>query len=288
MSTIKLTTGKNEITALIASIKTVAGQYKQTVSAAVLSAVQHYREHGDYTLIQTAIDALYAENYRDYKVAVTFLSSMTWVGMSKAKDGRREKYTVTGDLLSAMGERPSDVSMKDWEEKRKRVASNNITRQGIFDNFAQGKEVMVRNPEWSEGMDKDKKTVGVVYHGNIFAWFDDVEYFRKAESKGGNGGDAPLVEWDDAAVLAEAVKVGADLRKSSNVPVGKLLINLIENIGGHDMISLNAVEVQAITEKLNALLPRATRLMEEAAARKAASETANDESETSGEQQATA
>lgn len=268
MTTITLTKGVNEISTLIASIKSVAGQYKQTVSAALLSSVQHYREHGDYTLIQGALEEMYAVNYRDYKVCVSFLESMTWVGLTKAKDGRREKATVVGDLLSVMGEKPAETSVSDWQEKRKKVASNNITRQGIFDNFAQGKEVMVRNPEWTKEMDADKKTVGVLYQGNIFAWYDDVQYFRKAANNPSTGEAAPVV-WDDAMVLAEAVKVGNDLRKSSNVPVGKLIVNIIENIGAADMISLSAAEIQLINEKLNGLLPRATRLMEEAAARAA-------------------
>lgn len=268
MTTITLTKGVNEISTLIASIKSVAGQYKQTVSAALLSSVQHYREHGDYTLIQGALEEMYAVNYRDYKVCVAFLESMTWVGLSKAKDGRREKATVVGDLLSVMGEKPAETSVSDWQEKRKKVASNNITRQGIFDNFAQGKEVMVRNPEWTKEMDADKKTVGVLYQGNIFAWYDDVQYFRKAATTPSTGEATPVV-WDDAMVLAEAVKVGNDLRKSSNVPVGKLIVNIIENIGAADMISLSAAEIQLINEKLNGLLPRATRLMEEAAARAA-------------------
>lgn len=244
MTTLNIINGVNEIRTAIAAMSGKSAEYKALASNTLLSAVQHFRQHNDYTLVQEALDAMYALNYRDYAVYVKFINDMTHIGMTSESKGRRTHYTVIGTLKDA-AVKPDDMTAKDWAEKLKRVASNVITRTGMFDSFAQGKATNVRNPDWKEGDKKDTKQVAVDYKGNIFAWFDDVSYLRN-----GSGDDKPTVktpvEMTDTQAIALAASVADKLESSTNLPMGLVLRTLFERMESNKDLIVSDDDIEYI------------------------------------------
>lgn len=253
--TIELVKGTEQIQAVIASISTKSAAYKATVSSAVLSAVQHIRVHGDYTLLQSAMDTVFETNYRDYSAVVEFIKSLTWLGVDMANRGRRQHYSIVGDLVAGLGDRPANVPVKDWTKKVESAKNNIIIRQGLFDNFAQGKGVPMRNPNWTVGMDKELKKENVVYAGDIFKWHDDVKWLRAGTDSDGTGETTPREMTLDQAQKA-AMSLEERLLKSSNIPVVVTVTHILERFEEERGVIATEKELEHLEAAFNMFIQR--------------------------------
>lgn len=256
---ITLLTNKTEIETAIQSISTKAGAYKAVVSSAILSSAQHYRSHGDFTLLQGALDAVFAVNYRDYQAVVEFVKSLTWVGLSEQKQGRRTHFEIIGDLSDALGTKPAEMSIKDWGDKKKKVADQVVVRQGLFDSFATDKGIPVKNPDWSVGMPKDEKQVIVKYGCDIFAWYDDVKYLRSNGdgSEGGEGNSPALRTLSQEQTQKLAATFEDRLQNSVNKPVAATVIHILERFESEANVFVTPEEEELLRRRLDHFISRA-------------------------------
>jgi len=256
---VEIISGQDKIREVIGSISTRAGAYKAVVSSSILSSVQHYRAHGDFTLLQEAMDTVFSVNYRDYSAVIAFLQSLTHVGLTMENKGRRQHYTVIGDLVDAMGERPKDVTQKEWAEKVKRTKENVIKREGMFDNFAQGKETMVKNMDWSVGMDKSLKQVGVVYEGDIFKWHDDVKWLRNDGTGGattGEGEGSRTTTINPEQLDKMMITFEDRLSKSKNVPAVAAITHLLSRFEADTQVTATPEELAQLETRINIFMTR--------------------------------
>lgn len=276
---IEIIKGDAAIRGVINSISVRANTYKTAVSSAIISAAQHYRAHNDYTLLQEAMDTVFEVNYRDYTAVVDFVKSLTWAGLNMENRGRRQHYSIIGDLVDGMGQKPSDVTVKDWSEKVKRAKENIITRQGLFNNFIDGKEIPMKNPDWTTGMPKEEKQQGVVYGGDLFKWHDDVKWLRNDGTGGATTGSSNAAP---RTLSKEATdKVAYDLEerllKSANKPAVPVLIHMIDRFESESSIIATDEELANLEASFNLFMRKIkirSDIAKEAAAAKAA-ETAN-------------
>lgn len=223
-STIAIVSDVNAITSAIANISTSAAAYKDVASGALVSAVKHYIAHGDYTLVQKALDEMYQVNYRDYKVFTMFVSSISPLGLVFKDDKARKHATVAGTIKDVNGVKKDKESAKQFGDRLKKLDEQLIERRAIFDAFINGQEIQVRNPEWTKDSPESvAKTVGVVYDADVFAWFDDVNYFMKA-AKAEKKTNQPM---ESKAVDAYAKTIVKKLSETSNVPVADLIVAIL-------------------------------------------------------------
>lgn len=258
MSKVELVNTPDAIRTVIANIGTKATAYKQTVSSAVLSATQHYRVHGDYTLLQEAMDQVFAINYRDYSAVVKFVQDLTWIGLSMTNVGRRQRYEIIGDMVAAMGTKPSDSTVKEWGEKIERVRKNMVTREGLFDLFANGKEIPMKNPDWSKGMPADQKQQGVNYNGDIFAWHDDVKWLRNDGTGGANTNDTTPQLRTLSQEQYQKLAAGFEDRilNSVNKPVVHTVIHILERFEGEREVFATDEELEELQSTVNLFIQR--------------------------------
>lgn len=272
---IEIISGNDAIRQVIASISTRATAYKAVVSSAVLSSLQHYRAHNDYTLLQETMDTVFQINYRDYAAVVDFIKSMTWVGLTMENRGRRQHYTIVGELTDAMGPKPSDTTVKEWADKVKRVRDNIIVRQGLFDDFAQGKPTKVKNPDWSKGMDVNQKHDMVNYNQDIFKWHDDVKWLRNDGTGGatpGNGAAAPRTLSKEATDKV-AYDLEEKLMKTLNKPVVPVLIHMIDRFESETSVIATDEELESLQASFNLFMKKVKIRSEIAAKQKAEQQT---------------
>lgn len=257
---IQLLTTQSEIETAILSIGTKAVAYKTVVSSAVLSSTQHYRTHGDFTLLQGALDAVFAVNYRDYQAVVEFIKSLTWVGLSETKSGRRSRFEIVGDLSDAMGTKPADVTAKDWGDRKKAVADQVTIRQGLFNNFATDIGVPVKNLDWAIGMPKEEKKIIQKYGCDIFAWYDDVKYLRSVNDNGGDSdnGSSPALRTLSVEQTAKLAATFEDrLLNSVNKPVASTVIHILERFEMEADVFVTPEEEEKLRARLEHFINRA-------------------------------
>lgn len=277
MSKVDLVNTPEAIRSVIANIGAKATAYKSTVSSAVLSATQHYRAHGDYTLLQEAMDAVFEINYRDYSAVVKFVQDLTWVGLTMANRGRRQHYEIVGDMVAALGQKPSTDTIKDWNEKTKRVREQMVKREGLFDSFANGKEIPMKNPDWTTGMDKELKQQGVVYNGDIFAWHDDVQWLRNTGSAGTGSESTQLRTLSQEAYQKLAAGFEDKIMNSVNKPVIQTVIHILDRFESEREVFATDEELEELQATVN-LFVRHTKARSDVKRERdaaAASETAN-------------
>lgn len=183
----------SKIETLIAGIATKSGAFKEHVSSVALSTVAHSIEHGDYSLINSALESLHTVSYRDQVVFVTFLNGITPFVCQKDETvkGRKEVWKVVGRMAKVYEPRKDGESEKDFDKRKEQAKTRDANRCDLFAKFAAGEGVPVKNLEFvSKAETPDvSKTVLVAYAKNIFAWFEDVEYARK---KSGDDNSAPV------------------------------------------------------------------------------------------------
>lgn len=272
MSKVEIVKGQDNIRNVITSIAGKAKAYKTVISSAVLSAYQHYRVHGDYTLLQEALDTVFSINYRDYSAVVDFVKAYTELEYVTLNVGRRQRVEIAGTIESQM-ERPENMGMKDWNTKLENKRSEMIVRSGRFDDFASGKGIPMKNPEWTQGMPKDEKQQSVVYDGDIFAWHDDVKWLRNTNTATGGGeGTENLRELTVETAVNVATKLEDRVLKSSNKPVFAVLIHMMERFEAETGVYATDEEIETFQRRVNALLERTKARSESKAEREAAAE----------------
>lgn len=281
MSKVEIVKGQDNIRNVIGAIAGKAKAYKTVISSAILSAYQHYRLHGDYTLLQEALDTVFSINYRDYSAVADFVRSYTELECVTLNQGRRQRVEIAGTIESQM-ERPENMSMKDWNAKLESKRSEMIIRNGRFDDFATGKPIPMKNPNWVQGMPKDEKQEGVVYDGDIFAWHDDVKWLRTAAPTTGGESTENLRELPVEQAVNVAVKLEDRVLKSSNKPVFAVLIHMMERFEAETGVYATDEEIETFQRRVNALLERTKARSESKAEREAAEKQAAQEN--SGEQ----
>lgn len=189
-NSIVIVKGVDSVVALIGSIATKQGDYRNAVSSAVLSAVAHSLEHGETSTITKLFTEMFTASYRDLKVVKAFIESVTPIVIEEVADGRRKRLAVKAcQFMKNDFERKG--TQKEQGEAAVKALKKHNSRAEVFNTFCQEDgEMRVRNLEWKDGDDKDTKTVGVAYNCDIFKWFEDVEYIRKAVK----GADADAID----------------------------------------------------------------------------------------------
>lgn len=180
---IAIVKGTDSIVALIGSIGTKQTNYRNSVSSAVISAVAHSLENNETSTVTKLLNEMFTVSYRDLKVVRAFIESVTPIKLEEVKEGNKTRLAVT-----AVQFMKSDYSKEGTQKEQREAAAKALTahnkRADLFETFCDvDGEMRVRNLDWKEGDAKDTKTIGVKYKSDVFAWFEDVEYVRKAVKK---------------------------------------------------------------------------------------------------------
>lgn len=254
---VEMISGLDQIRGVITSIGTRAAAYKAVISSAVLSSYNHYRVHGDYTLLQEAMDTVFETNYRDYAAVMDFIKAYTAIGLTMENRGRRQHYTIVGTLSEAMGARPANVSQKDWADKIKSTKENETKRNTLFDDFAHGREVPMRNPDWTLGMDKELRKVGVIYEGDIFKWHDDFKWLRNIGSadtaNAGAGGEQTM---SPEQVTKVTYQFEERIMKTANKPIVAVINHMLERFEADSQIYATPEEIELLERRAKVFITR--------------------------------
>lgn len=195
MSTIAILKGVDAVSALIGSIGVKQSDYRNNVSSAVLSAVAHSIESNETSLVNKLLNELFTVSYRDLPVIKKFIESVTPIILVEVAEGRRKRLLVADcqfmkNNVDREGKKQSEIA-----DAAKKALAANLAREGLFDNFIKDGDVKVRNLEWNAETNPDvDKTVGVKFHKDVFAWFEEIEYIRKAvkENSEDNSGEPSI------------------------------------------------------------------------------------------------
>ncbi|MFW3388443.1 UNVERIFIED_CONTAM: hypothetical protein RF648_20870, partial [Kocuria sp. CPCC 205274] len=189
---IRIEKSVNKIAALVAAISTKSGAYKEGVSSALVSSVAHAIETGDYTLIEKLRDEVLAANPRDLKVIFQFLKDLTPFHVEPRNVGR----IVSFDVLGRIAKGYLGLAQKDYKTvaafetaKKEQKAKDEKRDAGRVTVFAQfigtaKDDKGVSLPRGAVVRNESGEKEVFDYALNVFAWFDDVQYFRNASAGG--------------------------------------------------------------------------------------------------------
>ncbi|MFW3388168.1 UNVERIFIED_CONTAM: hypothetical protein RF648_19455, partial [Kocuria sp. CPCC 205274] len=183
--TISIVKGTENVIALIGSIGTKQGDYRASVNSAVLSVVAHSIENNEISLVEKLLAEMYSNSYRDLKVVRLFLDSLTPILLEDGdKEGRKQKVKTSGKGLMKLEINREGKNAKEIGKLEIAALTKHNKRAEMFESFVKDEAIQVRNPAWFKGCDPSiDKTVGVQYHQDIFAYYEDVEYLRKINNK---------------------------------------------------------------------------------------------------------
>lgn len=192
---------ETKISALVAAIAAKSGAYKETVSSALLSAVAHSIEHKEFSLITKLINEIKAANPRDLKVVGAFLQSVTPFKVVSEKEGRIETFKVLCRLEKDCEVDESKFKTVGEIEKAKKSAKEKAAKRdsqrcNAFARFV-GTLKNEKGETESRGFiitDSEGNKTTFDYQLNIFAWFDDVNYFRNKGDDNGASGEKSFAE----------------------------------------------------------------------------------------------
>lgn len=138
-----------DLSALVGRLSTNGKEGKELVSNYVLSALKHFGFNGKkIDVLQTQIDEILAVRPRDFDVIEMSIRLLSPV---KVKADKKAKKIVIEGL-------PSQNMKADAtaDAKKKKSDAENAFFRGMFTAFVQGEEVEVANPDFYDGVNKDK------------------------------------------------------------------------------------------------------------------------------------
>ena len=131
--------------ALANNIRSNNAAIKQDVSNFLLGHLQHFRSNGKkLDVLQTAVDFLLTERFRDMDVIATAITFLTPIKFNTdAANGRKKWINLEGEAKAKEDAKEAQIKAK-MEQNRARWSN-------AFENFALGREIEVDNPNFYKG-----------------------------------------------------------------------------------------------------------------------------------------
>jgi hypothetical protein len=131
--------------ALANNIRSNNAAIKQDVSNFLLGHMQHFRSNGKkLAVLQSAVDFLLTERFRDFDVIATAISFLTPIKYNtEAANGRKKWINLEGEAKAKEDAKEAQIKAK-MEQNRARWSNS-------FEKFAKGDEIEVDNPNFFKG-----------------------------------------------------------------------------------------------------------------------------------------
>ena len=131
--------------ALASNIRSNNAAIKQDVSNFLLGHMQHFRGNGKkLDVLQSAVDFLLTERFRDFDVIATAISFLTPIKYNtEAANGRKKWINLEGEAKAKEDAKEAQIKAK-MEQNRARWSNS-------FEKFAKGDEIEVDNPNFFKG-----------------------------------------------------------------------------------------------------------------------------------------
>ena len=131
--------------ALANNIRSNNAAIKQDVSNFLLGHLQHFRSNGKkLEVLQTAVDFLLTERFRDMDVIATTITFLTPIKFNTDASNGRKKW------INLEGEAKAKEDAKEAQIKTK-IEQNRARWSNAFENFALGRAIEVDNPNFYKG-----------------------------------------------------------------------------------------------------------------------------------------